>query len=62
MMIVAVGAAELIAAAADELRELLHEPFMTLERVRVCKRDGRLLARPHELRPATRRGSRCGRS
>jgi PII-like signaling protein len=49
MMIVAVGAAELIAAAADELRELLHEPFMTLERVRVCKRDGRLLARPHEL-------------
>jgi len=49
MMIVAVGAGELIAAAADELRELLREPFMTLERVRVCKRDGRLLAKPHEL-------------
>lgn len=49
MMVIAVGAGEKIAAALPELSGLLHEPLMTLERVRVCKRDGELLARPHEL-------------
>jgi PII-like signaling protein len=48
-MIVAVGAGEQIAAAARELRGLLPEPFFTLERVRICKRDGHLLSTPHEL-------------
>ena len=32
-----------------ELGGLLREPLITLERVRVCKRDGELLATPHEL-------------
>jgi PII-like signaling protein len=32
-----------------ELSELLGRPLITLERVRVCKRDGQLLASPHEL-------------
>ena len=27
----------------------MQEPLLTLERVRVCKRDGELLATPHEL-------------
>jgi PII-like signaling protein len=46
-MVIAVGAAEPIAAALAELRELLRsEPLCTLERVRVCKRDGVRLAEP----------------
>lgn len=52
LMVVAVGAGERIAAIIPELRALLADPLLTLERVRVCKRDGRLLATPHEL-PAT---------
>jgi PII-like signaling protein len=32
-----------------ELQRALAEPLLTLERVRVCKRDGALLARPHAL-------------
>jgi PII-like signaling protein len=49
VMVVAVGRGELIAAVAPELATLVAEPVITLERVRVCKRDGQLLARPHEL-------------
>ncbi len=62
-MIVAVGSGERIAAAMPELGHLLSEPLLTLERVRVCKRDGELLATPHEL-PGERRAAawRCGRS
>jgi PII-like signaling protein len=52
MMIIAVGAGERMARVLPELGGLLHEPLLTLERVRVCKRDGELLARPHGL-PAT---------
>jgi len=49
MMVVAVGVGERIAAVLPELATVVAEPVITLERVRVCKRDGRLLARPHEL-------------
>jgi PII-like signaling protein len=52
MMIIAVGDADRIAQALPELDALLHRPLLTLERVRVCKRDGHLLTRPREL-PAT---------
>jgi PII-like signaling protein len=48
-MVLAVGAGPQIAKILPELSGLLHEPLLTLERVRVCKRDGELLARPHEL-------------
>jgi PII-like signaling protein len=48
-MVVAVGSGERIARALPELSELLREPLLTLERVRLCKRDGELLARPREL-------------
>jgi PII-like signaling protein len=51
-MIIAVGSGEQIARILPELGALLREPLITLERVRVCKRDGKLLATPHEL-PAT---------
>jgi PII-like signaling protein len=50
VMVIAVGAAQPIAAALTELRALLDEPLFTLERVRVCKRDGARLAEPEEVR------------
>jgi PII-like signaling protein len=46
LMIVAVGAGERIAAVLPELAGLLPRPLLTLERVTVCKRDGRRLAEP----------------
>lgn len=49
VMIIAIGSGEKIAQVLPELGGLLHDPLMTLERVRVCKRDGELLATPHEL-------------
>ena len=44
MMIIAVGDGERIARVLPELGGLLRRPLVTLERVRVCKRDGELLA------------------
>jgi PII-like signaling protein len=44
-----VGAGERIAAALPELRALLADPLMTLERVRVCKRDGLPLGAPEPV-------------
>jgi PII-like signaling protein len=52
MMIVAVGAGEQIARVLPELGALLTRPLLTLERVRVCKREGQLLSQPRLL-PAT---------
>ena len=49
LMIEAVGSRERVAAVLPELRRMLHEPLITLERARVCKRDGELLEVPHEL-------------
>lgn len=49
VMIIAIGSGEKIAQVLPELGGMLHDPLMTLERVRVCKRDGELLATPHEL-------------
>jgi PII-like signaling protein len=56
MMVIAVGAGERIAAVLPELAGLLDDPLMTLERVRVCKRDGELLATPQELPGTDERG------
>jgi PII-like signaling protein len=46
MMVIAVGAGEQISQVLPELGALLRRPLLTLERVRVCKRDGQCLARP----------------
>lgn len=46
VMIISVGEAGPIGAALSELRALLDRPVITLERVRICKRDGRHLAAP----------------
>ena len=52
LMIVSVGAGGAIARALPGLEHLLAEPLLTLERVRVCKRDGVRLAEPQELADA----------
>jgi PII-like signaling protein len=49
VMVISVGERERIAAALPELGELLPRPLVTLERVRVCKRDGATLAPPREV-------------
>jgi len=49
MMIIAVGAGDKIARVLPELGGLLRRPMVSLERVRVCKRDGELLRTPHAL-------------
>ena len=52
LMVISVGDGERMGAAIAELGRLLEHPLLTLERVRVCKRDGRRLADPQPL-PAT---------
>ena len=46
MMVIAVGPGERIGRVLPELGALLRRPLLTLERVRVCKRDGQLLDTP----------------
>ena len=46
MMVIAVGSAAQINRVLPELGGLLRQPLLTLERVRICKRDGELLCRP----------------
>jgi PII-like signaling protein len=58
MMIIAVGSGSAIARVLPELGGLLRRPMISLERVRVCKRDGELLARPHTLPGEDRAGAR----
>jgi PII-like signaling protein len=49
MMVIAVGSGEQIGRVLPDLGGLLRRPLLTLERVRVCKRDGELIERPHAL-------------
>jgi PII-like signaling protein len=49
MMVIAVGSGARIARVLPELRALLRRPLLTLERVRICKRDGQVLGAPPEL-------------
>ncbi len=52
LMIIGVGTTEQVSAAANELAAVMPNPLLTVERVRLCKRDGELFARPQQL-PAT---------
>lgn len=47
VMVIAVGDGERVTGLLPELHALLRRPLMTVERVRVCKRDGELVQRPH---------------
>jgi PII-like signaling protein len=57
MMIISVGARGQISRVLPELGALLRRPLLTVERVRVCKRDGELLDRPDSLPGTDKRGS-----
>jgi PII-like signaling protein len=52
LMIIAVGPGAQLGPALPEVAGLLDRPLLTLERVRICKVDGRRLTGPHE-RPGT---------
>jgi PII-like signaling protein len=56
MMVIAVGSGKRIGGVLPELGGLLHRPLLTLERVRICKRDGELLCRPSALPAADSTG------
>ena len=56
MMVVAVGSGDRIGQVLPELGTLLRRPLVTLERVQVCKRDGRLLGPPAPLPAADEHG------
>jgi PII-like signaling protein len=56
MMVVAVGSGDRIGPVLPELGALLRRPLVTLERVQVCKSDGRLLAPPAPLPAADEHG------
>ncbi len=49
MMVIAVGSAAAAERVLPELGGLLDSPVLTLERVHVCKREGRLLGTPADL-------------
>ncbi len=59
VMVSSVGSGEQIGRVLPELAGLLHHPLLTLERVRICKRDGERLGSPaggpeageHGMRP-----------
>lgn len=55
LMIQSVGEGATVASALEEIAGMLAEPAMTLERVRVCKRDGASLAEP--LQPPAEDGT-----
>jgi PII-like signaling protein len=49
MMVIAVGDGQRLARLLPDLMSMLPRPLITLERVRVCKRDGLKLAEPNQL-------------
>jgi PII-like signaling protein len=57
LMVIAVGSGDRMAGVLPELGGLLPRLLVTLERVRVCKRDGALLDPPHELPSADEQGN-----
>jgi PII-like signaling protein len=49
LMVISVGDGHQIAGVLPDLDAMLHRPIATLERVRICKRDGQRLALPRHL-------------
>jgi PII-like signaling protein len=56
VMIIAIGTGEQAVDAIPELEAMLRQPLLTLERVQLCKRDGRLMTRPAALPAADENG------
>jgi PII-like signaling protein len=56
VMIIAIGTGDQAVDAVPELEAMLRQPLLTLERVQLCKRDGRLITRPAALPAADENG------
>jgi PII-like signaling protein len=56
LMIIAIGSTEQVSAAATELDAVVPNPLLTVERVRLCKRDGERFGRPQLLPPTDDQG------
>jgi PII-like signaling protein len=52
LTVMSVGDPERLAGVLPSLTTILRDPLFTIERVRVCRRDGALLQPPHEPAPA----------
>ena len=57
VMVVAVGAGDRIAMLLPELGTLFRRPLMTIEKVRLCKRDGQFVSRPETAARAADAGT-----
>ena len=57
VMVVAVGAGDRIAMLLPELGAMFRRPLMTIEKVRLCKRDGQFVSRPETARGAADAGA-----
>jgi PII-like signaling protein len=57
VMIIAVSPGDRVARVVPQLGAMLRRPLITVERVRLCKRDGDLLARPDALPSTDERGA-----
>ena len=60
LMVVSVGDIQPITAALRGLGEILRDPLFTVQRVRVCKRDGMLLQAPREELATSEHGPDVG--
>jgi PII-like signaling protein len=56
LMLLSVGGAEAVRTALPGMAELLTDAVATIERVQVCKLDGRLLSRPRPFPPRNESG------
>jgi PII-like signaling protein len=56
-MVLAVGQGRRLSDSARELQRLLPDALLTVEQVRVCKRDGELLQAPHNAADAQANGA-----
>jgi PII-like signaling protein len=62
MMVIAVGSGDRVLRVLRELGDLLRRPLLTLEQVRICKRDGQLLAEPSVARQGRQRDARVAQA
>ena len=56
VMIIAIGTGDQAVEAIHQLQGMLRQPLVTLERVQLCKRDGKLVTRPAALPAADDHG------
>ena len=56
LMVLAFGSREAIGAALPDVHAIFHDPIVTVEQIRLCKRDGEHLADPREMPDTDERG------